>query len=386
MKRLTIIIFGLLCAASTALAYDWKHQENDALRADMISFAEGFASRSTGEMRAILKKFVRQQKKIAANDPYAWISDTKDVVIRLEKLCPPTLDDGSAQALARRDIMLLLDFPLHADNRHKDAPEALKKAFDVTSESYRAQARSRALELLSQPGPSQAGLLQVIKIYNSGMILRTSNHTIAVDIKWEGDEEGAAALAEAADIFFLSHPHGDHFSKVMIKALSAAGKPAILPSDVVQDVQWDGKQVIFEERLQPFEEAGIEICVVTGHQVGLPNNAYMLDFDGWRVMLPGENDEFESYEAFAAMDAPDLILEPSWNRIDITFDIVSRMNGYDCDAVSFIPAHENELNHTVDHRESYRELFSREDRLGGPDASYPKVYLLDIGEGITLEK
>ena len=388
MKRFHLIVLAMLCAVFPAGAYDWQHQENEQLRSDMIAFAEGFASRCSGQrqVRSVLKEFVRKQKRKAATSPYAWIADTKDVVLRLEALCPPVQDDGSAAAQTRRDILLLLDFPLHADNRHAQAPQALKDAFDATSGSYRAQGRERAMEILSRPGPTNPGELQVIKIYNCGVILRTSFRTVAVDIKWEGDGEGAAKIARAADIFFLSHPHRDHYSDAMINALAAAGKPAILPSNVVPDAMWDGKQVIFEDRLQPFETAGIKVNIVTGHQKALPNNSYLLEFDGWRVMLPGETHEFDKLEAFTAMQAPDLILEPTWNRADITFDIAGRMPGYSSGDVIFIPEHENELTHTVDHRESYRELFTREDRLGNPAAAYPRVYLLDIGESLTLKK
>lgn len=387
MKKFLICALAFFCACWVALSFDWQHQENDALRSDMLTFAEEFASRAGCRERRILKRFIREQKRQAATRPYAWIADTKDVVLRLEELCPPVEDDGSKAAELRRDILLLLDYPLHADNRDKSAPEGLKQAFTLTSETYRAQGREKALEILAKPGPSEPGRLQVIKIYNSGMILRTSEHTVAVDILWEGDEDGAAVIASKIDAFFLSHPHKDHYSDVMIKALASADKPAVLPSDVAPPgVNWNGKRVIFEDCLEPFVVSGIKVNIVTGYQHKLPNNAYLLDFDGWRILLPGENDQHKRYETFTALQAPDLILEPTWNRVDKTFDIVSRMGGYNRDAVFFIPSHENELSHPVNHRESYRELFSRPDRLGNPSTKYPRVFLLDIGESVILEK
>lgn len=353
----------------------------------MIAFAKDFASQSrwTKEGRA-LRKFVRKQKRLARKDEYAWISSTKDFVLQLESMCPPCEDNGGKTAKMRRNILLLMDFPLHADNKHADAPEALKEAFDATSSSYREQGRIKALKALAGPAPTEEGQLQVIKVYNSGVILRTCHRTIAVDIKWEGEMDGAAKIAAAADIFFLSHPHRDHYSDVMIQALAAAGKTAILPSNVTPDAQWDGKTVIFEDRLESFNVEGIDVNIVTGHQRELPNNAYMLSFDGWRVLLPGENDQFELYKAFAPLEAPNLILEPTWNRVDITFDIVSGMAGYDRETTFMIPEHENELTHGVDHRESYRELFNRPDRLGDPSRQYPRVFLLDVGEDIVLKK
>ena len=46
----------------------------------------------------------------------------------------------------------------------------------------------------------------------------------------------------------------------------------------------------------------------------------------------------------------------------------------------YLTSHENELGHTVNHRESYWELFTRKDRLADPSYSYPPVRLLGIGE------
>lgn len=385
MKKIAFILCLLIC--TSAGAFDWQHQENEELRSDMITFAKDFASQSrwTKQGRA-LRKFVRQQKRLAKKDEYAWIGATKDFVLKLETMCPPTEDNGSKAAKMRRNILLLLDFPLHADNKVEGAPQGVVDAFVETSASYREEGRRKALEALAAPGPAEAGQLQVIKVYNAGEILRTSTRTIAVDIKWEGEKEGADEIAKAADVFFLSHPHRDHYSDVMIQAFADAGKPVLLPSNVTPDAQWDGKTVIFEDRLETFDFEGIGVNIVTGYQGERPNNAYMIEFDGWRVLLPGENDQHERYQAFSALPAPNLILEPTWNRVDITFDIVKDMEGYDPQTTFMIPEHENELTHPVNHRESYRELFTRPDRLGDPQRQYPRVFLLDIGESIVLSK
>jgi hypothetical protein len=43
----------------------------------------------------------------------------------------------------------------------------------------------------------------------------------------------------------------------------------------------------------------------------------------------------------------------------------------------YLTAHENEWKHTVDHRESFEELFRRTDRLGDPEYSYLPTVVLD---------
>lgn len=389
MKKLFFVLIGLclsLSLSSQASAYDWQSQPNEELHADMVTFAKGFAKRSKGTPEGKIVKNLLKQQKTFSVDKYAWIQQTVSAVLEMEKICTPTVDNKSREALMRRDMLLLLDFPLHADNKADDAPEGLKKAFESVSDSYRSQGRERALAQLAKEGPVKAGELQIIKIYNCGVILRTNKHTIAVDVKWEGDAEGAKTIAAKADAFFLSHPHRDHYSDVMIKALAEFNVTSIMPKNVVPDVQWAGKKVIYEDRLEPFDIDGIRTVIQTGYQKKVPNNAYILEFDGWRILLPGESGLYKRLYELSSHKAPDLILVPTWNRANKVFYAVSRMKDYRPEGVVCIPEHENELTHTVNHRESYKELFLREDRLGDASAQYPRIFLLDIGESITLKK
>ena len=41
-----------------------------------------------------------------------------------------------------------------------------------------------------------------------------------------------------------------------------------------------------------------------------------------------------------------------------------------------------ELGHSVGHRESYREMYERKDRLGAQDVPWPRVYPLGFGESV----
>ena len=386
MKKFLLIFFSLLCVS--AWGFDWKPQSNETLRSDMLYFAGEFAQREKGTPAGkILRTFIREQKRKAKNEPYAWISDTKDVVLELESICPPVIDDGSPAARTRRDIFRLLDFPIHSDNCSQNAPQALKDAFEKMSEEYRAQARDKVLACLSDPAPSSPGELQIMKVYNCGVILRDSERTIAIDIKWEGNWAGAQELAAKSDAFFLSHPHRDHYSDIMIKALCDNGVESVLPKDVLPKQQWSGKRIIHEDVYQPIDVNGIATVIQAGSQKGDPNNLYILDFDGWRVMLPGESDEFEKLQELEDFEAPDLVIAPSWNRMYKIFETISMMRGFDKTKIVCIPEHENEFTHSVSHRESYRELFIRKDRLGRNDISIrPKILLLEIGENTILRK
>ena len=385
MKKL-LVFLALLFIAMPSMAYDWQAQSNDDIHKDMVRFARDFSKRAKGTPQGkILKELIKQQKKFSS-DRYAWIGQTVDAVLRMEKICTPTEDDKTKKACMRRNMLLLLDYPLHTDNRAKDAPKKLKETFSQVSESYRAQGRKRALTELEKAPKLKDGELQVIKIYNCGVILRTSKRTIAVDIKWEGDDTGAQTIASKIDAFFLSHPHKDHYSESMVRALAQKNVHAILPKNILPQLMWKNKHVIFEDHFRPIDINGIRTVIQTGYQKNVPNNAYILEMDGWRILLPGESGQYKRLYEFSDMEAPHLILVPTWNKADKVFYAVSKMQSYSPSGTFCIPEHENELTHTINHRESYRELFTRKDRLGDGEKKYPRIILLDIGETYILSK
>lgn len=390
-KVLTTLLLALI--ATSSYCFEWKHQTNEELRSDMIAFATEFARAEQGtRVGRVLARFVRKENRKAARDPYAWADDTRKLVAKLEKICPPAIEEpflgGAAPVgydLIRHNILRLIDFPLHLDNLYKDAPEGDIKTYEAVSGKYAAEARRKALKWLAGPAP-EAGTLGICKIYNHGYLLRTSETTVVVDVVWYGSDREAAAIASAADVVLLSHPHMDHYSLSIMNAYADAGTPVVLPSDVIPERSWDGKYVVTEDVLdEPLTVGGVKIYSLRGAQEPQPNNGYYIEIDGFRVLLTGENEHHALEERFTSFPAPDLVMFPSWNGLVKILDMVQRMEGYYPYSVTYIPGHENEFFHGVDHRESYRELFSHKDRLGRPGFPYPNVCLLDIGESYCLK-
>lgn len=382
-KALAFLAVLLVCLS--AEAFDWRSQPVSELREEMLEFAANMAKqeRGTAEGR-LLTKFVRAEKRKARKDSLAWIMDTYELTMQLKAMCPPQPAGDKHAAALRRNIMLLEDFPIHVDNLSQSASEGVKDAFAAFSERYRAEARAASLDWVEGPKP-QPGELQVCKIYNMGYLLRTSERMLVVDVFWDGSAAEAGRIASKADAFFLSHPHRDHWNPVMVDALAAAGATLVLPADIRP--QHGRKYVADSDWIEPKDICGVKVQLLRGQQGPQPNNAYLLEFDGWRVLIPGENDDPALYEPFAQFAAPDLILHPTWNGLDDLLDIVSRMPGYDASRVTYIPGHDNEICfHGVDHRESYREMFSRKDRLGDSTRVYPRIILQDIGEAVTLTR
>ncbi|MCQ2119653.1 MAG: hypothetical protein MJY84_07005 [Bacteroidales bacterium] len=383
------LVFLALLPTVTLNAFDWKHQSCSELRRDMLSFAQDFAGMAKGTPEGrVLRKFIKAENRKAPEDTLSWIMDTYELVQKLESLCPPTEDDGSFEAQVRKNTMLLLDFPIHVDNTAPSASEQEKAAFDAFSKRYLADARRKALDWLASPAPAP-GELQVCEFYNMSCLLRTSSRTLAIDVRWDGTAEEAFEIARKSDIFFLSHPHLDHYNPAMLEALGKAGAAMVLPSDVFPEYSGMDKIVVDAPWDQPVSVRGVDVQIVRGDQgKGFPNNAYLLSFDGWKVLLPGENEHPELYAPLKGFPAPDLILFPSWNGLDRMLGIVRQMPGHVDGGTVCVPGHENEiLFHGINHRESYRELFQRPDRLGSDAVKKGfKVMLEDLGEHLTLKK
>ncbi|MDO4950268.1 MAG: MBL fold metallo-hydrolase [Bacteroidales bacterium] len=378
----------LLCfAIHNCMAFDWKPQTNERLRSDMIAFARQFEQETKGTPAAkLLHKFVRQQERKAKTDAYAWIGDTYDIVAKLKAIYPPLTNDDSTASLIRKRTLQLLDYPIHVNNRAPNINTAEKEAFEKNLDSYLLQARQRALAFLAEPAPAD-GKLALCKVYNMGYILRTSRHTVIVDLCWEGTSEEAAFIASKADAFFLTHNHGDHFSKIMLQTLLDAGKTVVVPNVPVGKLQSDKFYVLDEELTTPRSIAGIDVVTMRGQQgVEFPNNVYLFDIDGWRIIHQGDNEIREKEAHVADYDVADIVIAASWNKIHNILGAAMKAKGADQRPPLFIPSHENEKGHGVDHRESYHELFDRADRLGDATFHYPPFMLLDIGETYLFSK
>lgn len=385
-----LVVAMALLPSSGAKAFDWKVQTNDELRSDMLAFAEQFAADAHGTKAGrIVSALVKKQTKAA--DEYSWIADTYNAVSKLEAeygpVCSPVNparpEFESKEAMIRRRTLQLLDYPIHVPEYVKDIPQSVREAFFNFKNSYLQTARLRAVGWLYEPAP-EPGSIAVMKVYNMGYIIRTNKRTVLLDLRWDGTEDQADFIASMADVFFLTHPHGDHYSKTMLDALQKNNVPVVLPKDLMPDYDSDAKHIIWGND-KPKSVGGVTFTSLKGNQgEGVPNNVYSLEIDGWRIIDQGDNADDELELELAKQPAADIIIAASWNNIQNLFD--AAMAPQDARPL-FIPSHENEFGHGVDHRESYHELFERKDRLGNPEyTKYPPYVLMDIGENILIKR
>lgn len=390
MKKLLLSLI-LIAFASSAMAFDWRPAVNDTLRAHMFVFTEQFIQQAKGtKAEKVLKDFLKQQKKIAEKQPYAWIAETHAVVAKLKEMYPPRIDDGEQEALIRRNIVKLVDYPLHVNNRAKETPEEEKQAFDKATNTYLASTRQMALDWLRQPAPD-SGAVDICLVYNMGTFIRTHQRTFAMDICWKGTKEEADIIANSIDAIFVSHPHQDHYTPFLLEAVAKAGKPIITPAKSLPGFADHRVVAITSTMFQPITVAGIDIRVLHGAQeVGdhdsVPNNTYMLHFDGFTLINQGENENLPIQMQLPVWPRPDIIIAPSWNLIQYFLEPLMRTRGADKNPPLFLPLHQNEMGHRVQQRESFWELWNRKDRLGNPDFHYPPYLVMDCGEHFVYRK
>ncbi len=381
MKRILTLI--VLCVSFLeAGALNWKPQTNEGLRNDMFAFVERFID-STSDKRLAkeLESFLSRQKGIAESQPYVWIQQTHDFVDRVIARYPAELSDGGNCSLERRNLLLLRDYPMHADDKPQDAPQELKDTYENSVKGFYAEAEAEALRWLSSGRSSKK--LDLFKVYNMGFIFRSQGQTVGIDLQWSGDRKQMEELASHLDVLFITHPHGDHFEAELLEVMIEAGKPVVLPCDLLPEVSSPFKVVVGGDNPYGKTVGGVDFKSMMGNQgPRTPCNVYLLSVGNWNIVHNGDNAVPEA-ETYLSSEKVDVLVSACWNGVKDTMNkIKASPEGKDC---IWLSAHENEWRHTVDHRESYEELFTDENRLGDPDYDYLRTVVLDAaGDMFTV--
>jgi len=258
---------------------------------------------------------------------------------------------------ARRMALMSLDMLLH-DTRN-----------DKTDAFYQfVNARlGHMLQDLQQPVKKG---VKIYKLYNDGFILKSKTATIAIDLVPGGPESHPFisdsliyAIANQCDAMFISHAHGDHANLRIAKAFAEQGKRVIVPKGL-----WKGVHQNIEELLDadtavvvPFDQLGMQLQILPGHQDDMYNNIYVMTFkDGTTVAHTG--DQYNSEDLAWIDHIHDHI------RVDVLL-LNCWVNSMERTIAGFAPkqlitGHENEMEHSIDHRESYWMTMEKTRRMG----------------------
>lgn len=413
MKRTALVLAALL-AAGSAPAFSWQPKTAEAERTNLVA-----AIRSWQPAEGVPAPFLDQLHNFAnhlATDAAAngaWIAETHYFLDTMLAARPPRPENDAA----RRLLLRMRDYPLHVDNYSPAISAAELRAYNDATLAYAGHAKDRVLAALEAGTRPPEGKVFVWKIYNMGFVIRGPRHTVAVDITanplvgprflpdgrrsrgrlfgcWSTND--FARLAKQIDILMLTHPHDDHFAAGMIRAADAAGCDLVLPcllrdwsrgTNAVPFPSPSPRVHVFDaDHDNPVDIRGVAVRNFLGHQDDVPCNVYWFEVDGVSFADNGDNSDKSKDEKLRTCPPPDVVITSSWNG---PHDFVRNCRREDMvrppEGQVLLPAHENELQHTVDHRESFNELFDLPKRLGKSD-DLPPAVILDCGEGCVLPR
>ena len=279
---------------------------------------------------------------------------------------PPSWPEPSA----RRSALMLLDGVFHDVYAPQRAPVQL--FFKTRMEE--------AIQEIEQAEIVNGA--RIWKLYNHGFVIRTKTVTIGFDltrgesVHAEGfmiNDDLMDRLIKQCDVLFISHYHGDHAQEWVAQSFIRKGKPVVAPSEV-----WKSKpihtSITHLERiphvLQTLPVQGgkqvLKVVVYPGHQgTDIENNvSLVVTPEGLSFSQMGDQsnqDDFKWIDEVGKNHAVDVLMPNCW-----TTDIVRVANGFKPTLI--ITGHENEMGHSIDHREPYWLTYQRRegsDRFGG---------------------
>ena len=219
------------------------------------------------------------------------------------------------------------------------------------------------------------GKLKFIKFYNHSFIVQTREATVAFDLIRGGSDEKPffpdsimQAIVDHCDILFVSHSHSDHADQTVAKMFYEQEKTVVTPTGMWENISPYIKHLrdttLIREtiRLYP-KNASLFVNVFPGHQDELPNNIYALTFpDGKTIMHTGDQyntDDEKWIEHIREKVKVDVLLIHCWAA-----SMGKVVDGINPSLV--ICGHENEMEHSINHREPYWLSFRRMQQVTKP--------------------
>ena len=208
----------------------------------------------------------------------------------------------------------------------------------------------------------------IYKLYNHGFVVRTPSVTIAFDVHRGGRGENLfitqalmKSLVDQCDILFISHIHGDHADLSVTQMFCDQQKTVISAPGIFEDMSPHIKYLrtdgILTERVSiPAKNAALTVRVFPGHQSELINNVYAVTTpEGITVMHTGDQyngDDMQWISRVKNEVEVDILLVQCWlPDLDKTIEGISPK--------LIIVGHENEMMHSIDHREAFWLTFRR---------------------------
>ena len=238
------------------------------------------------------------------------------------------------------------------------------------TEAFRDFVNSRVTKLLADLDKPMKRGMRVYKIYNEAFVVRTKSVTIAFDIsrcRCRGHKdpiiptELVQKIVAKCDVMFLTHNHGDHVDSYVADLFIAAGKPVVATPNILVNKEGVTHRRI-EGEVEKFDLTllngkKLNVAIFPGFQGKLLNNVYVVTTpDKYTVCHTGDMSGKSNFKWLATVkeEAPqiDALIVNCW-----TGGIVKVLPQFDPRYV--ISGHENEMGHTIDHREAFWLSFAK---------------------------
>lgn len=208
-------------------------------------------------------------------------------------------------------------------------------------------------------GSAKKKKVEVYKLYNDGFVVRTGGVTVGFDlcgtrgqVKYIPDSL-MQEIVGRCDALFISHRDPDHADANVVAMASGMGIPVYAPED------YDNAQVV-KVRMEDFGSRNLtlrngqllKVQALPGHQDHLQNNIYVVTFPGGRTVAQcGDQWNREDLPWLKSvkerLNKPlDILIIDCW-----ALEMKSVIEGFSPRLV--ISGHENEMGHTIDHREAF---------------------------------
>lgn len=294
----------------------------------------------------------REEKASPPSRDYAWeywrnpdgyLDDQASVLFGLidetVESNPATTDPSAERQLA----LAALDALTH-DTRNDDSP-ALHAFLD--------RRMTRIASLLKKK-PKKKGI-ELFKLYNDGFIVRGGGVTVGFDLC--GTRQGVKYIPDSlmqelvgrCDMLFISHRDPDHADANVVDMAYEKGIPVYGPEDYPNEKTQKVRMEDFGSRSLA---KGIEVQALPGHQDNLQNNIYVITFpNGSTVAHCGDQYSREDLawlqDVSGKLARPlDILIIDCW-----ALELTETVAGFAPRLV--VSGHENEMGHTIDHREAF---------------------------------
>ncbi len=315
----------------------------------------------------------------------------------------PTKFWGNQNAYLHRQASVMFDMidqTLDKNRPEKGVPEARKLALANLDLLLHDTINDNSAPLLNflnkrvgkmeedMSRPVKSGY-KLYKIYNDGFVARTPSVSIAFDIvrglchdKTLITDSLIYAIADNCDILFITHNHSDHGDPEVVKYFLSSGKPVI----AVPEFMPEEKRI---RHLRPADGSSyngtvdlpggkISLKIYPGHQDHLMNNLYVVTTPEGRTFAhvgdqyQSKSEDMEWIPGITPELPPvDALIFNCWNtRLP---EIISTFR-----PTLAVPGHENEMGHTIDHREAFWLTFQKMEKS-------PSDYVV-MGWGECLEQ